>query len=168
MRPRSRAAFTLVEMTVVVVLLGLTTAAVVVSFARPIERARAQDALDRVRSLDEAARVQAKRSGRAVQIVFDLSHGTLGRRDATGESVFEASLPDEFEIDRFRSAAGDDVSSGEAVAACSPLGLTRSYAVRLVGPADVQRWVLFAGLTGEMVVVRDEAMVNSILGDDAR
>jgi hypothetical protein len=122
---------------------------------------RAQDVVERVRSLDENARAQARRSGEAAQIAIDLSARTLARRDGSGKVVFEAALPNGFEIDRFRSG-GEDLSSAEAVVVCSPLlGLTRTYAVHVTGPG-LDEWLMFAGLTGEMTMITDEATLDSI------
>ena len=161
----NRRAFTLIEMIVVIVLIGLLTAAVVMSFARPVEKVRAKDAVEMVRSLDESARAQARRSGDSVQIVIDLSARTLARRGAGGKVVFEAALPNGFEIDRFRSGV-DDIASAEAVVSCSALGLTRTYAVHLSGPG-LNEWLLFAGLSGEVTVVKDEATLESIFRPSA-
>jgi prepilin-type N-terminal cleavage/methylation domain-containing protein len=158
-RPRE-SAFTLIEIMVVIVLIGLLSTAVVLSFAAPVQRVRAQDAVERVRALDESARAQSRHSGDASQIVFDLSAGTLARRDGGGNVVFEAALPSGFEIDRFRSGI-EDRSSGEAVMSCSALGLTRTYAVHLTAPG-LDQWLLFAGLSGEATVVKDEATLDSI------
>ena len=166
-----RVAFTLVEMTVVVLLIAVLAATVVLSFARPIENLRAQDAVEMVRALDESARTQARRSGETVEIIFDLSARTLLRRTRAGDVIFEAALPSGCEIDRFRSEQ-DDASVGEAVVACSPMGLTRSYAIHLTGPR-MDQWLLFAGLSGQATVIKDEATLDSIFssprrGDDAR
>jgi len=147
-------------MIVVIVLIGVLTAAVVMSFARPVDTLRARDAVEMVRSLDESARAQARRSGEAAQIVIDLSARALARRNGAGRVVFEAALPNGFEIDRFRNGS-DDLSSGESVVACSALGLTRTYAVHLRGPG-LDQWLMFAGLSGETSVVSDEATLDSI------
>jgi len=103
--------------------------------------------------------------------VIDLSAQTLARRDAAGKVVFEAALPNGFEIGRFRSGV-DDLSSAEAVISCSVLGLTRTYAVHLSGPG-LDEWLVFAGLSGEASVIKDEATLDSIFlpqtrGHDAR
>jgi prepilin-type N-terminal cleavage/methylation domain-containing protein len=169
-RRRPHRAFTLVEQIVVIVVIGLLAAAVAMSFSVPVAKVRAQDAVQAVRMLDEGARTQARRSGQAVQIVIDLSERTLARRDAAGETVFQVRLPSEIEIDRLRSGA-EDVSSAEAVVTCSPLGLTRTYAVHLRGPG-LDQWLVFAGLSGEATVIQDEATLDSIFaptrGHDAR
>src|SRR5688572_31671841 len=102
-----RRAFTLVEMTIVVLLIAVLTATVVLSFARPIENLRVQDAAEMLRWLDESARTQARRSGEQVEIVFDLSARTISRRDPAGEVVFETALPTGCEVVRFRSESDD-------------------------------------------------------------
>jgi prepilin-type N-terminal cleavage/methylation domain-containing protein len=167
---RGHRAFTLIEMIVVIVLIGLLSAAVVMSFARPVQKVRARDAVEMVRALDESMRAQARRSGQTAQIVIDLSARTLARRDGAGNVVFEAALPTGIEIDRFRNA-DEDLSSAHAVVSCSPLGLTRTYAVHLSGPG-LDQWLLFAGLSGDAMVIKDEATLDSIFlaqsrGNDA-
>jgi len=165
-------AFTLIEMMVVIVLIGLLSTAVVLSFAAPVQKVRAQDAVERVRGLDESARAQARRSGESTQIVFDLSARTMARRDGGGNVVFEAVLPSGVEVDRFRSGV-EDRSSAQAVVSCSALGLTRTYAVHLSGPG-LDQWLLFAGLSGDATVIKDEATLDPIFfspsrgGHDAR
>jgi prepilin-type N-terminal cleavage/methylation domain-containing protein len=169
-RRRLHRAFTLVEQIVVIAVIGLLAAAVAMSFSAPVAKLRAQDAVQTVRMLDEGARMQARRSGKAVQIVIDLSDRTLARRDAAGETVFQAQFPSGVEVDRFRSRA-KDISSGEAVVTCAPLGLTRTYAVHVRGPG-LDQWLLFAGLSGEATLINDEATLDSIFaparGHDAR
>ena len=168
---RRHRAFTLIEMIVVIVLIGLLSAAVVMSFARPVRQVRARDAVEMVRALDESMRAQARRSGQTAQIVIDLSARTLARRDGAGNVAFEAALPNGIEIDRFRNG-DEDLSSAEAVVSCSPLGLTRTYAVHLAGPG-LDQWLMFAGLSGDATLIQDEATLDSIFlaqsrGNDAR
>jgi prepilin-type N-terminal cleavage/methylation domain-containing protein len=162
----TRRGFTLIEISVVIVLIGLLTAAVVMSFARPVEKVRAKDAVEMLRSLDESVRTQARRSGATAQLVIDLSARTLARRDAAGKVVFEAALPSGFEIDRFRSSL-EDLSSAEAVVSCSALGLTRTYAVHVTGPG-LDEWLVFAGLSGEASIIKDEATLDSIFRPQPR
>lgn len=175
---RPRRGFTLVEVAAVAVLMALLAGGVAMTFAGPVRRMRAGDAVDRMRSFDATARLAARRSGRPAEWVLDLRAGTLERREgrAAGgtsdppEAVYPASLPGGFRIDRVRAiaSAGEagrggpaDVSSGLATLTCSPDGLTRTYAVRLVGPG-LDRWLVFAGLTGQLTQVDDEAAVDAI------
>jgi prepilin-type N-terminal cleavage/methylation domain-containing protein len=157
---RTSRGFTLVEITIAVVIVGLLTAAVSLSFSRPIDAARAHDAVDRVRAFDESARALARRSGRAVDMTFDLYDRALRRRHNGDETSVDVTLPRGCAIDRFRSP-DRDIATGEATVTCSALGLSRSYAAHLTGPA-LDCWVVVAGLTGQTVVVTDEQDVEQI------
>jgi prepilin-type N-terminal cleavage/methylation domain-containing protein len=173
--PRRRG-FTLVEVAAVAVLMALLAGGVALTFAGPVQRMRAGEALDRVRTFDAAARLAARRSGRAADLTFDLRAGTLARADgpAAGrrEVTYQATLPGGYRIDRLRATGGQagggpiDASSGLVTLYCSPDGLARTYALRVVGPG-LDQWVVFAGLTGQVTLVEDERAVDAIL-DSAR
>jgi prepilin-type N-terminal cleavage/methylation domain-containing protein len=156
---RSRG-FTLIEMMAVVIIMALLATAAALSFARPMRVARARDAVDQVRSLDASARQFARRVGRPIEIVFDLSNGTLARRDHD-EIAFQSSLPRGCRIEEVRSA-GQSFSLGEASIQCAPSGMSRTYAVHLLGP-ELDRWLLFAGLTGQVTQVNDVSQLDDIL-----
>jgi prepilin-type N-terminal cleavage/methylation domain-containing protein len=141
--------FTLVEMVVVIAIMALLTSAAALSFSGPLRATRASDAIRQVQSFDDATRQHAKRFGKDLQIVLDLSRDRLIRRQsADGPAMHELQLPHGCRIERVR-VGGKVIDSGEAVLACSNLGLTRSYAAHLVGPG-LDRWILVAGLTGEV------------------
>lgn len=155
-------AFTLIEAMAAVLLVGILAAGVALSFAAPLRRARAQDAIDRVRAFDSSARAQATASGRPVLGIIDLSNGALERRDAaSSETISRQQLPDGIRIDLVRCRdRRDDVGAIEIE--FSPLGLSPSYAVHLAGP-ECDRWIMVAGLSGSIGIVRDEAQVDAIL-----
>src|SRR5215510_8982373 len=125
---------------VVVIIMALLAAAAALSFARPMQVARARDAIDQVRALDSSSRQFARRFGRPVEIVFDLSNGTLARRERD-TIAFQISLPSGCRIDEVRFS-DQSFSLGEAPIECSATGMSHSYAVHLIGP-ELDQWLVF-------------------------
>jgi prepilin-type N-terminal cleavage/methylation domain-containing protein len=159
--PHSRRAFTLVETMVAVIILGVLATAVAWSFRAPLRRARMSEAIEQVKYLDASSRDFARRFGRAVEIVFDLSEGTLERREGRRtEASFRTGIAGPFRIEAVRTRAHNE-EYGEASIAVSPLGLSETYAVKLVGP-EAQRWVVVTGLAGEILTLADDAQVEAI------
>jgi prepilin-type N-terminal cleavage/methylation domain-containing protein len=168
-RQHSGRAFTLIEMMVVVILIGLLSGAAMLSFTKPLRARRARQAVEELASFDGSARQAARNFGRDVEIVFELSadRTELSRRELTPEprETFRASLPTGFHVEHVRTAE-QTASTGDVVIRCSPRGLSRSYAVRVVGP-EFDQWLLVAGLSGQVSVVSDESKVESILAGGA-
>jgi len=162
-----RSGFTLIEIMFAVLLMALLTAAAAFSFSGPIRAARSQDAIQQIRTFDESARLLARNSGRPVRVVFDLTANTISRREGQAfENVAALSaLPSGYQLDRVR-VEGRDYSDPEAVIDYSPLGLSRSYAVHVVGPG-LDRWALVAGTTGQVTQWSDESAIDSILENAA-
>ena len=177
--PRSRPAFTLLEMLATLALLAVLATVVMVSLAGPRRAARAQDAADELLHYDRLAREWCRRFGRPGRLVFDLDRGTV-RRVMTdrrpGEQADESQpaalhLPGGFRIARFVSSR-QTRDAGEVEIPCSPRGQTPSYAALLAGPEGRRQWVVVAGLSGKAVAVNDEREVETIFqslagGDDA-
>ena len=160
MGPRRRA-FTLIEIMAVMLILALLSAAAAWSFSRPLARARTFEAIELVASFDASSRLAARRFGRSVEMRFDLTGGMLERLEG-GDVAYRGTLPQGFSIEQLRTAERvHDV--GDVTIACSRLSLSPSYAVKLVGPAGVQRWLVVAGLSGRVTAARDEADVDAIL-----
>jgi len=153
-------AFTLIEVMAVIVIMGLLAGAAALTFARPLAASRARNVEDQIRSLDSSARQFARRFGRDVEIVFDLSNQTIVRRERE-ESVFSAKLPAGCRIESIR-AGGRDESIGEVSIPVSEGGLSRSYAVHLIGQ-HLDHWLVFAGLSGQVTQVNDVATLDQIL-----
>src|SRR4051794_12723927 len=146
-RQRHRHAFTLVETMVAVIILGLLAGAVAWSFRAPMRRARMAEAIEQVKYLDVSSRAFARRFGRNVEIVYDVSEGTLERREGgRADASFHAAIASPFRIEAVRTR-GRTEEYGESKIAVSPLGISQTYAVKLAGP-EAQRWVVVTGLGG--------------------
>jgi prepilin-type N-terminal cleavage/methylation domain-containing protein len=158
---RSGRGFTLIEVMAAVIVMGLLTGMVVLAFAGPVNRARMVEAVEQVTYLDSSSRQYARRTGRAVEIRMDLGEGVLERRAGSLGVVFRTSVPAPVRIEAVRTANARREESGEIVVPVSGLGVSRTYAVKLVGP-EGQRWVVVAGLSGEVRVLTDDAQVDSI------
>jgi prepilin-type N-terminal cleavage/methylation domain-containing protein len=155
--------FTLVEMLVVMVLLGIISTAAALTFHSSLQSATATDAISQIKYLDSTSRQRAVRFNQPVEIIFDLTNSSLSRREGSkrNDQSFTASLPRGFTIDQI-NIAGQSTFNGEVSLTCSPTGLTNSYAIHLIGP-NFDQWLLFAGLSGQLTLIKDEATVQDIL-----
>ena len=164
--PGFRRAFTLIEVMAAVVLLGLLTAAVALSFAGPIRRARAAEAVEQVRYLDASSRAYAKRFGRPVEMRFDLDEGRMERREGGrfgGDAKYSATVASPIRIEVLRRPNRRE-ESGEVGVPVSPLGISPTYAVKLAaGPEGAPaQWVVVSGLSGEVRTLSNDAQVDAI------
>jgi type II secretory pathway pseudopilin PulG len=157
-------AFTIIELMVVVVLMALLATAAVLAFGRPLAAARWDDAVMQLRTCDASARTVAQRFARDVRIVIDLDERTLRRREGR-DVVWRVPLPPRFRVEQVRLSDGTQTSSGVVEIPISTLGISQTYAVRLIGPEPGQdRWLNFAGMTGQVTLADDESTVESIFG----
>jgi len=158
--PFTRKAFTLVETMLALLLMALLAAAVAMSFSRPLQAARAREAISQIHFADTQARQAARQFSAPVRLVLDPSENSITRYE--GEHLrARAALPTGCRIQEVivgRHATWED----HAEVWFSSSGLSRSYALHLTGPAFDQ-WVLFAGLSGQMTWVSDEQTLRSIL-----
>lgn len=162
--PRSTAtrhAFTLVEIVAVLLLVAVLGATVTVSLNATRRASRLQDAVERLKDYDGAARERARSSGRAMRLRFETGTARVQRVDAStgwpeGPTLeFDGAVA----VERVWTAS-DGAASGDVV--CSSRGQTDSYAVLLAGPSDARQWILFAGLTGEARLLKNDAQVEEI------
>lgn len=149
-------AFTLIELTAVLVILALLSAAAVVTFGVPLQRARSADAVASLRSFDAYARQAAGRFNRPSQIIIDLDRQMLTRTAAE-----PLHLPQVLRIAEVRLAAHRQ-TSGQVKIPCSAAGLTPSYGLHLTGP-ETDRWILVAGLSGQITEIDDERSLDNLL-----
>ena len=166
MKPRR--AFTLIELLAVIVLLGIISTAAALTFRSSLQAANSTEAINQARYLDSTARQRAQRFNQPVELIFDVTNGTISRREGSkrNDESFTASLPRGFSIDQI-NIAGNSIFNGAATINCSSTGLTPSYAVHLIGP-NFDQWLLFAGLSGQITFIRDEETIQDILAPTRR
>ena len=130
--PRNRRGFTLVEVMAVVVVMALLASAAALTFAGPLRRATAREAVDRVASFDESCRRYATRFDRDAEMVL-LVDGTMALRPAVPPAAgrSRARLPSGVRFNRVRVAGdrGRNAAFGDL-----------SVPVRASGPALRMQW----------------------------
>lgn len=156
--------FTLIELTAVLLILGVAAAAVTLRMQGPMCNARMKDVIDEIGAFDQLTRTYAREHDRPVRLVVNLSAGRLSRQDeGEAEELGTAlELPEGYRIARLR-VRGEDLWSGRVSVRCSEWGLTPTYAMRIDGPSGKSRWVVIAGLTGELVRAEDEDELRDII-----
>jgi type II secretory pathway pseudopilin PulG len=143
-----------------VLLVALLASAVALTFSKPLQAARAREAISQVQFTDAQARQAARQTNRPVRLVLDPESNTIARYEDEQRQAL-ATLPVGFRIAQVivgRRASFDE----RADVRFSSSGLSRSYAIHLEGPAFDQ-WLLFAGLSGQMSWAADEQTIRSIL-----
>ena len=160
--PNPRRAFTLIEIMVVVLVLGLLTTLAAWSFSGPLRRAQLDEAVEQLRYLDATTRQLARDSGRPVTIAIDIDTSAVSRHEQArdGPAVYRAPLAAGARIERVRTTT-QDRTGGTAQIEVSPLGLSPSYAVLVTGP-KWRRWVFVSGLGAQVGVISDDSQVASI------
>ena len=160
-------AFTLVELMIAILLMAVLSSGVALSFNRTLRRARATDTIEQLRSFDATSRLYAHRYGRTERNVFDIAANTLARREGNKDASYQVSCPSGYWVEEIRVGGQSFHDPDLAAIDISALGLSPSYAVRLRGPG-LDQWLLFAGLTGDMTQVSDEATLLSLLDKGTR
>lgn len=185
-------AFTLVEVMVVVVLIGLMAGAVAVSLTGDLDRATREDVIGKLTYADAQARMAGKRLGPStLTIDLDeqrlwLSTPTKGRdepqpgnaiglaRDYTIQEVVWLD-PKPITAKNARDRQRVSKEDGTVELPYSAEGYSRTYALRIEGPASGQTqdstnpderrttWLLFAGLTGHVITNDDPQRINNLL-----
>lgn len=180
-----RGGFTLVEVMVVVTLMGLVAASTAWSLAEDARSSSRTKVVADIVHADRMARLAAQRRGQPCMLQFDLQRHRLWRVTGpvgSGETSHVTTLPGRSRIDRILTAAGESSSditttsadAGLAMVRYSRTGCSDSYALRLMfedGGAGESHpdelsggsaWMVFAGLTGQLTLVQNEAEVEKI------
>jgi len=159
-------AFSLVEIMVVLVIMAVVAGAVTLRLEGPLKRASMRELVDCVAGFDRLTRVWAREQDRPVTIVVDMAEGELSRvaLDGKDEATAVGSalvLPERFEVAEVRTVLGRN-EGGRAEIPCSRRGFSASYALCLEDDSGMRQWILFAGLTGQMIQADDERQVQTI------
>jgi len=192
-----RRAFTLIEVMVVVVLIGLIAGAAAVSMTGDLDRATREDVIGRLTYADAQARMAGRRLGPAT-LRIDLDQQAIWlvtpddqsdqprpghvMRLGEGYTIREVLWidPELMAAKTTRPRRRVLRETGRVEIAFSSEGLSRTYALRLEGPAidepdeaarDGQRrstWLLFAGMTGEVIIHDEPEPIDNLLDELAR
>ncbi len=162
--------FTLVEILVVVLIMGLLAGAASLVLLHSTKTASMEDAIRRVQYLDYITRHSARHSGQGKQIEFDITAGVVIARDEStslaGSTQWfqQVKFPEKFQLERVWSATGDEAGQKEGVMQipCSAQGYTPTYALQLLGAEQHRRWIIIAGLTGEMSECPDAQHIDDV------
>ena len=156
-------AFTLIEMMMALLIVGLLASAAVLSVAGPLRVVRSREAIDQLRNADDLARRAAIRLGRGATLRFNLSSGTIARFEGNHreEPSYQAALPQGFRIDEIR-IGNQSIYADRADVTISSAGWSNSYALHLSGP-KFQKWLVFAGLSGQTTQFDDPAVFGAML-----
>lgn len=154
--------FTLIELTVVLLILGIVAAAVTLKMAGPVSRMKLQDVVERVRQFDSHTRSYARQNDKALRVEIDLAENSIFRFDEiTGQIGRELELPSGFNIEECRTITRQK-STDTTLLKYSSQGVSRSYALKLADKLH-SKWILIIGLSGEVVELEDEIEVQKIL-----
>ncbi|HOF17624.1 MAG TPA: prepilin-type N-terminal cleavage/methylation domain-containing protein [Phycisphaerae bacterium] len=165
----ARRGFSLIELTLVTVVLALLAAAVTLRVQGPMRRCATADLLDRLVQFDRLTRVQAQEHDRPMRLIVDLARGTIRRtsEDETEEYGSPLELPDGYRFVRLH-IRDEDIAGGSAALVVGQTGLTPTYALEIETPDGQRRWVSFLGLTGEALLTDREENIRNILAATKR
>lgn len=143
--------FTLIELSVVLVVMSVAAAVVVLRIDGPLRRAEMSDVIGKIKHFDHLSRTYAKEHDKRLLLTFNLTDGRLSRTD---EDMYDAGepvvLPDGFYISRL-AVGNEDIDSGVMTICCSEQGFTQSYALLIEHTSGRQQWLVFAGMTGNVL-----------------
>jgi prepilin-type N-terminal cleavage/methylation domain-containing protein len=155
-----RHGFTLIEIAAVLTIMGMLSAATILSLAHTARVHRFDAECEELAHADYWARSVARQSGRAYELNFDLDHATVGWQAPGDEDPTTlVRLADSDEL--IMRTADQQFSNGKTAIDCSPIGYSQSYALRL-SRGNENRWMIVAGLSGKVFWTNDEKQVDAI------
>jgi len=157
-------AFTLLETTAAILILGLIATAVSLSLHGRYASVRAGDVLEQIQFLDQTTRAVAQRSGAPVKLRLDLDRQCIERieGDSDDQVLVLYRIPSRFKIDVVLSD-GQESRRGRVQIAFNAEGLSGTYALCLAAEKDSsRRWLAVAGLSGQATVLADRKEVDAL------
>ncbi|MFG0250422.1 MAG: Tfp pilus assembly protein FimT/FimU [Phycisphaeraceae bacterium JB051] len=168
---RKHKGFTLFELIAVILLLAVFAAAVRGPVVDMMDRINTRNSIEQIKTIDRLLRLEAKRSGNAIQLHIDPLEGIMMRTDSSEEQTLvgqAVQLDASCQIERIHLAPQtDDFDELNAVITCSPDGATPSYAME-IQTANQRTWLLFAGLTGQCYQFASEDELATVLDEISR
>ena len=168
-RLRQHGGFTLIEIAVVIVLVGLLASAVAVASGGIIGGATREEAITQIGSLDAEARRLAKQRRRVLELVIDREGQTLLVRDPQAPSdppLSSVSLPGSQSLTKlWRRSRGEQVEQTSLTLRYEPDGTSPTWGLRIAGPDGQEQTqsILILGMTGQMTVWENDEQAQDIL-----
>lgn len=161
----NRRAFTMIELTVVLLILAITAGAVTLRIRRPLQTAKARDLAGAIGQFDRVTRVAAQQQDRPLAIRIDPFEGVLTRTDHAGRRIetLPLRLPNGFKIKELRIQQRTSTAQKRSIP-ISRHGLSPSYAMLIEGNGQSQ-WIAFAGLTGASFQPETDAQAKDIFAE---
>lgn len=158
-----RTGFSLLELTVVLLIMAIVASAVVLNTRGPMHNARADEIVARIGEFDRLTRSSAQQQDIPLRLVVDIPAGTIRRVIGDDDENFTPplTLPSHCRIDAVRIGERRLIR-GSAVIECSRQGITPSYAIHLIFDDDRSVWLLVAGLTGQFTTLENETELQDI------
>jgi prepilin-type N-terminal cleavage/methylation domain-containing protein len=160
------AGFTLVEMSAVILLMGLLCGVATLTFRGPYQAACFEYSLQQIEQFDATLRQHARRFGRPAELTIDITqHRFTITADESRSEARQFQLRPDVKIAAVRTA-GLQSTYGTIAIGVSRNGSTPSYALHLVSTQGAERWIVVLGLVGQVLHVDDEQEVQALLSPE--
>ena len=154
--------FTLPELMVVILIIGLIAATVGIRFTGVTQNAKLEWAVSQIKAADDQLRTFAARDGATGILKIDLNKNQLTRvYKGTDKQEQAINIGGAIKINRFLSRTRD-IKFNEAQVHYSQGGITESFALELSLPSGKSVWLFVAGLTGKITEQEEMADVQKI------
>lgn len=158
-----RGGLTLLELLAVVLLAAILASVVVVRFSGPQREANWRHTVDRLAFLDQQLRSRSRRFGGSRELVFDVASNRVELRAIGGqEETVGFTPPRGVKLDEVRLAKASG-AAGRVTIVGNPLGVTPTYAVCFDTSQGSPRWLLVAGVTGQVHETKHENEIKNML-----
>jgi prepilin-type N-terminal cleavage/methylation domain-containing protein len=156
-------AFTLLEMTVTLTILGLVAALVTVNYRQPIANARLQQTFEQIDSLDRRVRIWCKTNNSRARINVDLDRGVFVAEKEDGEklNIPEVKMPDGFTIKELR-LLGENRFGRDTRIPYTSHGTTTLWAYSISSSSVTETWRMMIGATGQSKTLENEDELREI------
>lgn len=162
--PDKRRGLTLLELLVVIAILGLVTATVATRLGDTLGPAAMGQSASQWGFADQQLRLRARKSGKPVALHVEIGTNRL-------ECAFD---PHDDSQRTIRSLGRDirlttiifatqEVTYGPAAIRYTDRGTSETFAIELAGRGQARRWLLVAGISGQITEVANEAAARELL-----
>jgi len=155
-------AFTLIETAAVIAILALLSGSVVLSLAHTVSRHRFEALCQQLQEADGLVRGAARQSGVRQQLIFDLDGGAVMWQQPGESSPLRMVQLSQSKILQVVTA-DQAFQTGSVTVDCSPNGFSESYALQIESSSHQLKWMIVAGLSGQLYWTTHDTQVDQIL-----